>query len=323
MAKKTPSLEAVSKEMNKAIEKFMKKIPAAQKKLLRELEAEVSRLDTDRDGRIKPTIKNLSRLSAIQSRLQGLLITPEYKTMISEFASSFVTVTKLTREYFKSADKKFKEKSVLKEIRKQAVADTVQKLTQTGIAATVKDQITQVLRSNITAGGKSSGLVKQFRELLTDTQKGDGVIQRYARQIVTDSVNQYSAQYNQVVFSDLKSEWFSYDGTDIKTTRPFCDAMTDKRYFHITEVPDLLKAEGLYYTNRKTKKKTKVPLNVKTGLPDGMIPETNADNFFINRGGYNCRHMIRPVPVRLVPQAVRTAIEATAAFKNFQKLRGK
>jgi len=27
----------------------------------------------------------------------------------------------------------------------------------------------------------------------------------------------------------------------------------------------------------------------------GMIPETNPDNFIINRGGYNCRHEAIPV----------------------------
>jgi len=323
MAKKPPSLADVSAAMNKAVDKFMKKIPAAQKKLLSALETEIKKLDLDSDGRIKATIKNLSRLSSIQSKLSGIIITPEYKNLVSEFSQSFVTVTKLTREYFKHADKRFKETSVLKEVRKQAVADTVQRLTETGIAASVKDQITQVLRTNITGGGKYSGLVGQFRELLVKTKKSDGVLERYARQIVTDSVNQYSAQYNQIVYSDLGSEWFSYDGTDIKTTRPFCDAMTDKRHFHITEVPSLLKAEDLYYTDRKTKKKTKVPLNAKSGLPDGMIPETNADNFFVNRGGYNCRHMIRPVPKRVVPIDVRTRIEATAAYINFQKIRGK
>ena len=27
----------------------------------------------------------------------------------------------------------------------------------------------------------------------------------------------------------------------------------------------------------------------------GMIPSTTIDNFYINRGGYNCRHMVIPL----------------------------
>lgn len=319
-----PSLADVAKTMNKSVEKFMKRVPNAQKKLLQAIEDETKRLELYSDGRIKSTVKNLSILNKIKQQLTEIIITPEYKKMVGDFVESFNAVTAQTNSYFRTLDKKFKPSSILKEIKKQAAQDTVAQLTETGLAATVVDEVTEVLRSNITAGGSYKNLTKQFRELLTDTQKNQGILNRYAGQIVNDAINQYSAQYNQNVFADLGAEWFDYAGTDILTTRPFCDAMTDRDIFHISEVPSLLKAEGLTYYNKKTKKREKVPLNSTTGLPGGMYPETTTANFFIRRGGYNCRHQIRPIfGDHRIPADIKARVFATPAYKNYKKLLAK
>lgn len=319
-----PSLADVAKTMNSAIEKFMKRVPVAQKRLLQSIQDETKSLELYQDGRIKSTVKNLSILNRIKQQLTEIIITPEYRKMVGEFVEAFNTVTAQSNSYFRSLDKKFKPKSILKEIKKQAAQDTVAQLTETGLASVVVDEITEVLRSNITAGGSYKNLTKQFVELITDTGKGQGILNRYAGQIVTDSINQYSAQYNQMVFADLGAEWFDYAGTDILTTRPFCDAMTDHDIFHISEVPSLLRAEGLTYLNKKTGKREKVPINKKTGLPGGMYPETTVANFFIRRGGYNCGHQIRPVfGDHRIPQHIKDRVFPTSAYKNYKKLVGK
>lgn len=318
MAKKEPSLNDVTKEIDRAIKKYMKKVPAAQKKLFDAILLEIKDLDLDTGGRIKQTVKNYSKLSSIQSRINEIMLTPQYESMVKDFVSSYQTIGKLTTDYFRHIDKKFKPKSILKEVRKQAVEQTVKSLTESGIGATVQDEITEVLQSNITAGGTYKGLINQFDELLTNTKKSDGILQKYSEQIVTDAVNQYSSKYNQIISAQIGAEWFNYAVSDIRTTRPFCDAMTDRKYFHISEVPDLIKANDLYYTNRKTGQTEKVPLNPTTGLPAGMIPDTNADNFFIRRGGYRCRHAIRPVTASLVPEETKQRVYATPAYKRFK-----
>jgi hypothetical protein len=48
-----------------------------------------------------------------------------------------------------------------------------------------------------------------------------------------------------------------------------------------------------------------VPIYDKTGLPQGMIAGTNASNFRINRGGYNCNHQLYPVSAAVVPKELR------------------
>jgi len=66
--------------------------------------------------------------------------------------------------------------------------------------------------------------------------------------------------------------------------------------------------------NKKTGKREPVPVNQKTGLPSGMIPGTDASNIFIRRGGYNCKHQIRPVNERQVPTDILAKIKTSLEY---------
>jgi hypothetical protein len=309
----------ILKEIDGAIKSFNKGIPAAQKAMYQELAAELRRLDLQGD-KIKATVANLKTIQSIKNKLTRFILNDDYLEDVKEFVKSFNTVTKLQNEYWKGVESKFKPGPLLKEIGKQAISDTVKQLTESGIGANIGDAITDILRTNITSGGSYKALNKELLESLTDTQKSDGLLTRYSKQITNDSIQQYNRQYTQQVAAGLGFEWYAYQGSDIKTTRPFCDAMTDLRYFHISEIPRLLRADGLYYM--KDGKKTKVPIYPKTGLPAGLIEGTNAENFLIRAGGYNCGHQIRPVPERNVPLEVRDRVYNTTAYQRWKSNNG-
>lgn len=304
--------EKITKEADRAVAKFNKQIPAIQKDTYDSLQEDLRKLDLQ-DGRIKTTVKNLSLINSIKNKLNRIILTDGYKSEVKDFAKSFNEIATLQNEYWKSINKDFKPRSILKAIREQAISDTVGKLTEAGIGANIAEPISDILRTNITTGGSYKKLTEQLRENLVNTQT-PGTMEKYIGQITTDAVNQFSNQYTQLVSSDLGYEWFKYDNTDILTTRPFCDAMTDRPYFHISEVPALLRGEGLTYLDKKTGKREPVMIYEKTGLPSGMIPGTDASNFFIRRGGYRCGHSIRPVNERQVPQADKDRVFATAAY---------
>jgi hypothetical protein len=258
-------------------------------------------------------VKNLSLINSIKNKLNKIILTPEYITQVKDFAKSFNEITTLQNDYWRTIDKTFKPKPLLKAIREQAITDTVGKLTEAGIGANIAEPIADILRTNITTGGSYKDLTEQLRENLVNTQT-PGTMEKYISQITTDAVNQYSAQYTQVVSSDLGYEFFKYDNTDISSTRPWCDAMTDQPYFHISQLPKLISAQGLTYLNKKTGKREPVPVNQKTGLPSGMIPGTDASNIFIRRGGYRCQHQIRPVNERQVPADILAKIKASPEY---------
>lgn len=132
----------------------------------------------------------------------------------------------------------------------------------------------------------------------------EGSLTKYARQIATDSVNQFNASYNQKVSDDLGLTWFQYVGSLLTTSREFCIEMTKKRYFHISEVEEMLKGNiGDVH----------VHINPKTKLPDGFIEGTTKQSFFINRAGYMCGHQIFPVPMAAVPADIRAKFSGGGA----------
>lgn len=282
--------------------------------MLEEVLTKMRRLDLNGD-KVKTTVANLKIINSIKNRLQSLIVNDEYRAQVRAFVSTFNDITKMQNEFFRTIDSNFKPRTILKEIKNTAIQDTVKSLGQQGIAATISEQVSAILRTNITTGGSYKQLTGQLSTLLTDRGGTPGLLTKYARQITTDSINQYNAQYTQLVSGDLGFEWYAYQGSDIATTRPFCDAMTDRRYFHVTEIPKILRAEGLKYGSPPRQ----VPINERTDLPDGMIPGTNAENFFIRRGGYNCRHAIRPVSSARVPADIKARVESTSAFKRFKK----
>lgn len=311
-------------KITESLKTFNKSLPAAQKRAMQGIMDELRRLDTS-NGKVKTTVANLRVINSIRNKIYGLILTDDYKKDVKTFAGVFNEVRKMQNEYFSKIESRFKPKTLLKEVTKQAMIDTVNKLTEGGVGTTIADQVTDVLRTNITAGGSYRELEDHLRGMFTDTDESYGIVNKYARQITSDALHQYNRQYIDTVSGDLGFEWYSYQGTDIKTTRPFCDACTDFMYFHVSQIPDLLKAKGLYYVDQKTNKRKKVALNPKTGLPYGMYPNTNPANFLIYLGGYNCRHIAGPVSEKLVkiqnPELFNQVV-ASNAYKLWKKAQG-
>lgn len=296
-----PDFNKIIREIKRSLSQFDKSIPALQSVLYKEMIQQIKRLDTKGD-KISVTVKNLSILASIKNKLNRLILNKEYTAEIKEFAASFNTVYKLQFEYWKAVEKSFKPKPLLKAIRNQAITDAVASLTSQGISANVSDNIIGILRTNITSGGSYSALAEQLRQSLVNTPESKGILDRYVKVVTVDALQQFNRQYMNIVSADLGYQWYKYSGTDIETTRCFCDRATNKNYFHISEVPEMLKGLGC-------------DIYKKTGLWYGAIAGTNAENFFIRAGGYSCRHNILPVAQRQVPANIREMVFATPAYK--------
>ena len=314
----TNSFSEVIKQIDGAIADFNSSMPAVQNDVLTEVLNQLKRLDLNGDT-IKTTVANLKIIGSIKQKLQGIILSDDYLDKVNDFVSTFTSIATLQNVYFKEIESTFKPFTLLDEIKVQAIDDTVASLTEQGIGANIINEVAGILNDNITVGGTYKQLEQQLRQSLTDTKSGDGLITKYTKQITTDAVNQYSAQYTQAVAQGYDFEWYAYQGSDIMTTRPFCFAVTDFRYFHVSQVPGLLQAKylngPLLYKTFKDPEYRAVPIYDKTQLPGGMIEGTNPSNFFIRRGGYNCGHQCRPVTEAQVPQDILDKVKATSAYK--------
>lgn len=283
-----------------SINSFNSAIPKVQRDILAEVELLVKKLDLKSDS-IQASSKNLRIIGELKSKINKILRAPEYKGLVKEFAKSFGKISELQNDYFRTLEKQYKPPKLLGELQSQSVDATIRSLVEGGVEVNIGSKIVEILRQNITGGAKYTDMVERLREYLTTTKAGDGALERYAKQITTDALNQYSRQYLQVVSSDLGFKWYRYTGAIIETSRPFCKACVDKQYLFEAEFPDLLKGKFPEF------KANDGVINSNTKLPSGMIAGTNPENFLVYAGGWQCNHQPVPVSEDRVPINIRIA----------------
>lgn len=315
-------------QISQAVSQFQRTIPDSQRQVLQEVLDRLHNLDLDSTGNIKSTVANIKLVGSLRNKLLGIILNDDYIDDVKKYVDAFRDVTTLQNDYWKSIEPKFKPRVILKEIRTQTVEDTVNKLTEAGIGTNIADAITDVLRTSVTSGGTFRQLEQQLRDTIMNNRTGDGLLEKYTKQITTDALNQYSANYTKTVSEDLGAEWYQFQGSEIKTTRPICQAMHESvQYFHISQVPNLLKGldamgNRLEYSDINTGEIKKVEIYDRYGLPEGMYKGTDPSNYFTYRNGYNCGHQFRPVlREKTVPLAFRETVYATPQYQAWKDQR--
>lgn len=298
-----------------SVAKFNASMPGVQDKVMAEIELLVKDLEL-RNGKIVPSAANLRAIAKIKGKLERLIRNPEYVKEVREFAKAFEQLTVLQNQYFETLAGEFKPTPLLQELKNQSISSTIASLTEAGINANLTSSIQDILRTNITSGANYSQMLGQLRNYMTTDTTGTGALERYAKQITTDALNQYSAQYSDVVTNDLGLEWFMWTGSLVQDSRDLCVALHKKQYIHKSEIPAILRGDFAEFREINGR------INPKTGLPYGMVPGTNAANFKVYRGGYNCGHQLVPVAAEAVPFAIRAKFSRTAGIDETMKKLG-
>lgn len=290
-------IEKLTTHIDDAITSFNDAIPAIQRQILDDITLLVKDLDITSDGTIKNSVANLKLIGKIRSKLEQIVLSPEYIDKVEQFAEAMKEVGKLQNQYFQKIEADFKPTKLLDEISKQAISWTIDGLTAVGIGSNVTVELEDLLRRNITSGGSYKDLTAQFRDLLISNDNRDGILERYVKQTTTDSIMQYNRQYSQAISEDIGLEWYMYTGSNINTTRDFCIACTGKKYFNKSELAPLV--SGNIFSRKE------VSINPKTDLWYGAVEGTNASNVLILAGGYNCGHIFQPVLSAVVPEEIK------------------
>lgn len=290
-------------EIESAIKGFNEGIPGIQKQIYRDILTALKDLDV-KNGTIQNNAKNINLIRGLQKKISDAVLSDKYVKDVKDFIKSFTTVSKIQNDYFRLIEKGWKPFEALQEVKLLSIQSTTKSLTESGINANVIAKIEDLLLTNITSAVKYSDLVDQMREFIIGSPEKDGLLVRYTKGIVTDGLNQYSATYNKMVSDDLGLSWYMYTGTIIETSRCFCKALVKKKYIHQSELQDVV--EGKF----KEYEEMECDLNSKTGLPQGMIAGTNADNFLVRRAGYSCGHQVPAVSSAVVPENIRARFDS-------------
>jgi hypothetical protein len=296
------TVEQYQKELLKllesATENFSKALPEVEQQALRRVELLVKDLEI-KNGNILNTVSNLRVIGRIKAELEGAIMTPKYIKAVQEFVNVFDAIAEVQKAYFMANFQKKPPKELLDQIQKQAKDAVVDKLLGRGFDAEIVMKVEDILRTNITTGGSYSKLAEQLRQFMLTTSGAGGIPSRiaaYAKTLTVDSINQFSAQYHDQIQSKLNLKWYMYVGSNLTTTRQFCELLTKKKYVHISELPAIIDGQ----IDGK-----QVKMNPKTKLWYGAIEGTNEANFRIYRGGHNCGHQFIAVNALLVPKEIR------------------
>ena len=283
-------------EIEAAVENFNSNIPDIQQLVFNKVAKLLKGLDTN-NGRLVNSVANLKEISSLQKDLQKIVLNPQYQDSVSEFLQAYNVITKLNNDYFNTIATDFSPSKLLDQIRLSSIDLMAESLTEAGINANIIAPVKSMVQKSITTGAQYTDLLNNVSNSIQGDKNNAGSLERYTRQITTDGLNQYSAQYMDTVASHLGFEWYMYVGSNLTTTRPFCQYLTLQKYIHSAEIPDILAG----HVDDRT-----IPINPKTGVWAGGVPGTDEDNFPIYRGGYNCGHQLIPVSEIVVPKIVRT-----------------
>ncbi|HRH84911.1 MAG TPA: hypothetical protein PK210_11800 [Bacteroidia bacterium] len=298
MTRQEEIVQRIVSKIDSAIDDFNEGIPSVQREIDSEIRLLIKSLDMN--GKfIKNSVQNIRLLSKLRSKIESIVLNDSYKKKVEQFAQTFNTVATLQNLYFTSLDKRFTPNKILGAIKEDAISATVRSLTEGGINANLTSGIEDILRTYIRNGGEYVDLVDRMKTFISGNNNVPGYLTRYARQVTIDSIQQYNAAYNHAISAELDYEWYMYIGSNITTTREFCQKMTKKKYFHKSELPEILKGriDG-----------QQVRINPKTDLWYGAYEDTSEKNFNDRRGGYQCRHQIYAVASTIVPIELKQAI---------------
>lgn len=293
------SIDALLQELDSSVAGFSSSLDSIQSDVLAEVELLIKELNIS-GGNLVQDVANLQKLNKIKAALNQVVVPKEYTAQVIEFGKAFNTVEKIQSSYFDALVADYTAPVVLGEVKNLAITETVGALTQQGLDVAITNKIGLLIQNSINSGDKYTSLTKQLSTFIKGNSETPGAYQKHVKQITTDSINTYAASYNKIVSDDLGLEWFMWVGALVNDSRELCVELVAKKYIHKSEIPDILNG----YINGK-----RIPIYVKTGLPSGMIPGTNKDNFQTRRGGYQCNHLPMPVLESRVPIEIRNRIK--------------
>jgi hypothetical protein len=227
-------------------------------------------------GKIDFDSKNVNLVNELDKILVKTIQKSDYPGTVKKYLQNFDDVTdfnEMIHEELNGISPEEFRKNV-DPFKKQIVEDTLQGLTGSGVSTNFVEPVRQELFKNIVAGTNSIDVEKALRDFIQGQGDKAGTLKRYITQVSRDALNQYEGQINSRIAEEFDLDAFQYVGSLIDDSRPQCIRWTGKEVI--------------------LKKDLESEISWAFNNGSGMVPGTNANNFAVFRGGYNCRHAAIP-----------------------------
>lgn len=264
------------KEGSKASEELLASMTELQERMARRLEELVAGLDT-KDGAIVNSEANIRRIDEIMAILRDEFSGPEWTEAIGAYLDSLDLIAENILAYGNSIATV--SDGLLDNIRRQYKALVAEYLgSATSFSASLWIPLYQQISGGVVNSSPIDQIMQGGRELLLGTGEGEsGAIAGHASTTVADLTSIYERTQLMTMADDLGAKFYLYQGSEIDTTRPFCE----ERHGHVYHQKEIEKWASLSWA--------------------GKIPETTEATIFTMLGGYNCRHILLPLDESSVP----------------------
>lgn len=297
MSKEQDNINAVAKVMDDGVDAFLEGVEKSQSGMFNKTLAIVKELETDINGNIKTTVKNLRLLTRVRKTIVDEILTESYQKRVKTFTNQYPAIQSLNNGYFKGIEAAFNpNRELYNQIVQNSIQTTSASLLESGIDQNVIEPIIRIVDDSVSTGATFSDMVDELRLVMKGDPERLGKLMRYSTQITTDALNQFNGIYNETIAKDLDLEWYFYSGGIQKTSRAFCKKFVGK-YFHRKEVEDFGRGKDLDGSSL-------CGGPTKTNLCTGRIPGTNASSIFRYRGGFQCNDIFKPTLIDAVPKSV-------------------
>lgn len=261
----------IEKVLKKALEIVLGSTDKIEKGLLAEIKKLLNNEFSTKGGKILRNAENVKAINKIRKGIEKYINSGLFNDL-KVFEPAFKSISELVYDnYSEFATTNAKEIANL--IKEQSIELVKEQFVAEGIASEIMPELGTILRSAAIEGQTITQTLAAVEQLVTS-----GLLPNAAKRITIDGLVTYSRNYINALTKDFNSEWFLYEGPLRSTSRSFCESRA-----------------GKYYTKKEVQSWASLDWQ-------GKKPGTTPQTIFTLAGGYNCYHLILPVPEAAVPE---------------------
>ena len=209
-------------------------------------------------------------LATLESEIRKIIIGSGYIGLINQFLGNGENIKKDLSKFYGES----KIKSLFDKSERYNFFVNLNKDNLSGVS--FNENVVKKIANKIRVGAFTDVGLTAIKEIVNNTEN---ILPRYVNQVSYDTLGQITGSLQADIFEKFKPKKGRYVGSLIETSRPICS--------HLIKMGNPISREQLTKVLDKYCPK---------GIPDltlgrGMIEGTNIDNFSINKGGYQCRHL--------------------------------
>ena len=265
-------IDDIEKIIKATLSDVLKSVDSLSNGLTKEIEKLVNKKFSIKNGSISKTAENAKEIARIKIELEKYTAAGLFTKELKVFESAFKEIAdKILSNYssFASVD----AKAMANLIKEQSIELVKEQFIAEGIASEVIPELGNILRASVIQGQTIPQTMTAIQELIDS-----GLLPNAAKRITVDGLVTFSREYVGALTKDFDSEWYLYEGPLRATSRSFCESRAGK-YWRKKEVESWAKLDW-----------------------QGKKPGTTKQTIFSLAAGYNCYHILFPVPEEAVPE---------------------